>query len=131
VIAALMQHSLATPRGLNGRGPVSALHRSVIDVAADGGQRGGSVGAALPAPSDVIATRRPIAVLPPEVVEPSDDAATTPCRWKASGTPLSVLGQRWCTRRLLHNSDAVHETDTTRNVEQRPEHSTIAHREYE
>jgi hypothetical protein len=70
----MMQHSLATPRGLSSRGPVSALHRSVIDVAADGGQRGGGVGAALPAPSDVLATQRPIAVLPPVVVEPSDDA---------------------------------------------------------
>jgi hypothetical protein len=74
VIATMMQQSLATHRGLGGRGPVSALHRSVLDVAADGGQRGGGVGAALPAPSDVLATRRPIAVLPPVVVEPSDDA---------------------------------------------------------
>ncbi len=73
MIAAMMQQSLATHRGLGGRGPVSALHRSVLDVAADGGQRGGGVGAALPAPSDVLATRRPIAVLPQVVVEPSDD----------------------------------------------------------
>jgi hypothetical protein len=92
-----MQQSLATHRGLGGRGPVSALHRSVLDVAADGGQRGGGVGAALPAPSDVLATRRPIAVLPPVVIEPSDDAElcmdqrlrhsdVTHCRHRATET---------------------------------------------